>query len=95
MNAQQVANVVYAFPSPIYLGGLAEIGEDTRAIALQLDSTVKACASVPGVRCLDTAALWMNRSSFYNLTHLSQAGHRALSELLAAAVDVADHQARP
>ena len=93
-NAQQVADVVYAFPSPIYVGGLEEIGEDADAIREQLKHTVEACASVPGVRCVDTSSIWMNRTYFYNLTHLNQAGHRAAADLLAAAIEVPTHDAR-
>jgi hypothetical protein len=95
INAQQVADVVYAFPSPIYVGGLEEIGEDAPAIRHQLQSTVDACRAVPGARCLDTAAMWMKRSHYFNLTHLNQAGHRAMADLLVAAIDVLDRRARP
>jgi hypothetical protein len=94
-NAQQVAGVVYAFPSPIYVGGLEEIGEDAPAIRHQLQSTVDACRAVPGARCVDTAAMWMNRSYYYNLTHLNQAGHRAMADLFAAAIDVPQRHAAP
>ena len=90
-NAQQMAEVVYAFPSPIYLGGLEEIGEDEPGIRHQLQTAVDSCASVPGVRCLDTAAIWMNRSYFFNLTHLNQAGHRAVADLLAAEIESPPH----
>lgn len=85
-NAQQVSNVVYAYPSPIYVGGLDEIGEDATAVREQLEASERACASVSGVRCLQTSSLWTNRSYFYNLTHLSQTGHRAFADLLDAAV---------
>lgn len=93
-NAQQVADAVYAFPSPIYVGGLEEVGEDAEAMREQLQHTVDTCTSVSGVRCVDTASIWMNRTYFYNLTHLSQAGHHAAAELLAAAIEVPMRDAR-
>lgn len=86
-NALQVADTVYAFPSPVFIGGLAEIGHDPQVVAAQLTATDAACADVPGVRCLDTARLWTDRSLYYNLTHLNQAGHRATAALLLASVD--------
>lgn len=93
-NAQQVAGVVYAFPSPIYVGGLEEVGEDADAIGEQLQHTVDTCASVPGIRCVDTSSIWMNRTYFFNLTHLNQAGHRAAADLMAAAIEVPTRDAR-
>lgn len=85
-RARRVADRVYAFPSPVFVGGLAEAGEDARAIQHQLETTVEACASVPGVDCLDTSALWTNRSDYYNFTHLSKAGHRTLAEMVSGAM---------
>ena len=92
-NAQQVARTVYAFPSPVFVGGLAEIGEDANAVREQLQTAVDACASVPGVRCLDTADLWQRRSYYFNLTHLNQTGHRALADFLAQAIDAPSQRA--
>jgi hypothetical protein len=86
-NALQVADTVYAFPSPVFIAGLAEIGRDPLMIAEQLAVTDAACAEVPGVRCLDTARLWADRSLYINLTHLNQAGHRATADLMLASVD--------
>jgi hypothetical protein len=86
-NALQVADTVYAFPSPVFVDGLAEIGRDPVMLAEQLAATDAACAEVPGVRCLDTARLWADRSLYINLTHLNQAGHRATAELMLASVD--------
>lgn len=85
-NAQQVAARVYAFPSPIYLGGLAEVSVDRAAVRHQLDATVDACASVPGVECIETSTLWHERSNYYNFTHLSQAGHRRLATMIGGAI---------
>jgi hypothetical protein len=78
----------------VFVGGLAEIGEDTAALRHQMQATVAACEHVPGVKCVETSSLWINRSYYYNLTHLNQAGHRALAEILHASVAAgADHQA--
>jgi hypothetical protein len=85
-NAQAVADVVYAFPSPIYVGGLAEGGADPVAVTEQLGSTERACRSVAAVRCIQTSALWAQRQCFYNFTHLSQAGHVAMADLIVAAM---------
>lgn len=85
-NARTVAGRVYAFPSPVYTAGLAEIGEDTAAVQAQLARTVSACEQVDGVRCLDTAFLGERQQYFMNFTHLSQAGHRVMADWLAAHV---------
>jgi hypothetical protein len=87
-NALQVADTVYAFPSPVFTAGLAEVGRDPQVLTEQLAATDAACAEVPGVRCLDTARLWTDRSLYINLTHLNQAGHRATAELMLASVDI-------
>ncbi len=91
-NARQVANTVYAFPSPVYIDGLREIDRDPDVIRAQLRATEAACAAVAGVRCVDTSALWTERSYYYNLTHLNQAGHRATADLLHAAIESSRHQ---
>jgi hypothetical protein len=83
-NARQVATSVYAFPSPVFLGGLAEIGEDTAAVKEQLRTALEACAAVESVRCFDPSSLYFERGYYQNLTHLNQAGHRALAALLEA-----------
>jgi hypothetical protein len=85
-NSQRVAARVYAFPSPIYLGGLAKVGENPAAIQHQLETTVAACGSVPGVICVDTSALWWEIDNYYNFTHLSKAGNRVLAEMLGRAL---------
>ena len=81
-RAQSVADRVYAFPSPVFVPGLAEVGEDAAAIRQQLDAALAACRSVPGVGCIDSSGLYDGRSFYSNLTHLNQAGHRAMAALL-------------
>jgi hypothetical protein len=81
-NARRVADEVYAFPSPIFVGGLEEIGEDAHEIQRQLRTSVEACESQSGIHCLTMASLWTNRSYYYNLTHLNLAGHRAAADLI-------------
>ena len=87
-NALQLADTVYAFPSPVFIGGLAEFGGNPQAMTEQMAVTDSVCADVPGVRCLDTARLWTDRPLYFNLTHLTQAGHRAVADLLLASVNV-------
>lgn len=82
-RAQQVARTVYAYPSPIFTGGLSRIGQDAAAVRFQLAQTVAACTSVEGVRCLEAAALYDDRDAFYNFTHLSRQGHREMAGWLA------------
>lgn len=89
-NTRSIADRVYVFASPIFLGGLHEIGEDTAAVTEQLRLTEVASASVHGVRYIDTSALWFNRAYYFNLTHLNQAGHRATAALFEAAIEMPD-----
>lgn len=81
-SARRVADVVYAFPSPVYLPGLRQVGEDDRAVEEQLHAAHAACTSVPGIRCIDASRLYAERSDHSNLTHLNLAGHRAMADLL-------------
>ena len=81
-NAQSVASAVYAFPSPVFVGGLVEIGEDADAVREQLRAALEACRSVTGVQCIDPSPLYTERSYYDNFTHLSVAGHRAMANLL-------------
>lgn len=81
-NAQSVASAVYAFPSPVFVAGLSEIGEDADAVREQLRAALEACRSVPGVQCVDPSAMYTERSYYDNFTHLNVAGHRAMADLL-------------
>lgn len=81
-RAQSVASTVYAFPSPVFVSGLAEVDQDGPAVRQQLDAALEACQSVAGVRCIDPSEVYAERSYYSNLTHLNQAGHRAMAALL-------------
>ena len=83
-HAQMVADAVYAFPSPVFVAGLREVGEDADALQEQLQAALGACRSVAGVRCIDPSALYFQRGYYANLTHLNGAGHRAMAGLLDA-----------
>lgn len=81
-NAKSVASEVYAFPSPVFVGGLAEVAQDVGAMRQQLQAALAACESVPAVHCIDPSAFYLERSYYSNLTHLNPAGHRAMANLL-------------
>lgn len=85
-HALSVADVVYAFPSPVLVAALAEAGQDDVAVNAQLESARNACTSVQGVRCIDAAAITRDRRFFYNFTHLNQAGHQAMADLIDAQI---------
>lgn len=86
-HAQSVAPVVYAFPSPVFVAGLGQVGADEQAMRLELDRAVAACSGVPGVRCLDPASFYERRGDFYNLTHLNQRGHREMADWFSRQID--------
>jgi hypothetical protein len=81
-----VADRVFVYPSPVFLTGAAEIGEDAGAIRAQLDAAVDACRSVAGVVCLDPQNFYTQREAFYNMTHLNQRGHQAMAEWFASQI---------
>lgn len=81
-NAREIAETVYAFPSPVLLAVLPEIGEDEGTVRWQIESALGACRSVESVRCIDPQSFYDDRSLYQNLTHLNQAGHRAMADLL-------------
>jgi hypothetical protein len=85
-KARTVANTVYAFPSPVYVAGLREIGEDAAAVDDQIRAALTACASVSGVHCVDPATVLTTPAYYYNFTHLNVAGHRAMADLLDARI---------
>ena len=87
-HAQTAAETVYAFPSPVYIPGLREAGADDQAMAEQLASALSACHAVAGVRCIDSSKLYFERSFYFNLTHLNEAGHVAMAAVLNAHVAV-------
>jgi hypothetical protein len=85
-NARTIADKVYVFPSPVFVKGLTEIGEDAATVDAQLRAVMDACRSIAGVQCIDLSPVYADQSHFYNFTHLNQAGHRALADLLAAGI---------
>lgn len=85
-NAGTIADRVYAFPSPLYAGGLEHIGQDAGAVRAQVAAVLSACRRVEGVGCLDTSFLNERRDYFMNFTHLNQAGHRVMAEWLTSQV---------
>jgi len=85
-KAKTVAGTVYAFPSPVYVPGVAQVGRDARAMRDQLEFAVAACRKVSGVVCLDPSRFYDAPEYFLNMTHLNQKGHRAMGEWLDAAV---------
>ena len=78
-RAQSIARTVYAYPSPVYVGGMQEIGSDPRAMDDELAFTVARCKGVGGVRCLDPSPFYRRRGDYYNVTHLNQHGHRDMA----------------
>jgi hypothetical protein len=82
-KAKGLAPQVYAFPSPVYLPGVTQVGRDAAAVREQLDFSLATCRTVPGVVCLDTAGFYDKRDYYYNMTHLNQRGHRAMADFLA------------
>lgn len=93
-GAQQIAGTVYAFPSPIFIPGVTEAGADAAAVRQQLETTVAACESMPGIHCLETSSVWEDRSLYLNVTHLNQAGHAALGHRLASQITVPTQHTR-
>lgn len=87
-KAQTVATVVYAFPSPVFVGGLAQIDEDDQAVRAQLKAALDACRSVSGIDCIDPSPLYVEPGYYSNLTHFNRAGHKAMADLLEASVAV-------
>lgn len=81
-----VAARVVVLPSPVYLSGVEELGEDVRAVRDQLDETLAVCRAAGGVTCLDPSPFYATCDLYYNLTHLNQRGHQVLAEWLAANV---------
>lgn len=84
--ATRVAERVYVFPSPVYLPGASEMGEDATAISQQIDAAVDACDTVEGAVCLRPDEFLTLREAYYNMTHFNQRGHRAFAEWLAASI---------
>lgn len=82
-HAQTVARVVYAFPSPVFVAGLRQVGADEQAMRLELDRAVVACSGVRGVRCLNPESFYARRDVYYNLTHLNRRGHREMADWFA------------
>jgi hypothetical protein len=83
---QAVADHVFVFPSPVFLPGAAEMGEDADAIRSQLRAAVDACQTLAGVVCLDPELFYARRDLFYNMTHLNQRGHQVMADWLASVI---------
>lgn len=86
VNASTIADRVYAFPSPVYVGGLDQIGEDAASVREQVARALAACRNTGHARCLDSSFLGERQDYFMNFTHLNQAGHRAMAAWLGAQV---------
>lgn len=86
-SAKRVADRVYVFASPVFLPGVAEVGEDAAAVRVQLDAALAICRTVAGVSCLDSQPFYDRKDVYYNMTHLNQRGHQAIAEWLAEHVD--------
>ncbi len=84
--AKPLARRLVVFPSPLYLPGAAELGEDVEAIRAQLAETIAACREVDGATCADPEALYTRRELYYNMTHLNQRGHQAMAEWLLSTI---------
>jgi hypothetical protein len=85
-TARRVARTVYAYPSPVFVAGLSEIGRDEAALQFELARTVAACATVPEVHCIEASDLYGQQSSFYNFTHLNPRGHQAMAAWLSTVI---------
>lgn len=85
-DARLVAERVFVFPSPVFLPGAMELGEDVEAIREQLSAAVDACRTASGVVCLDPEPFYSRRDAFYNMTHLNQRGHQAMAEWLSSQI---------
>jgi hypothetical protein len=85
-RAKTVGRRVYAFPSPVFVPGVTEIGFNRGSVEAQLQAALTACRQVADVQCLDAAPFYVRRELFMNLTHLNQRGQQALAEWLAGAV---------
>lgn len=81
-SAKPLAGRLVVFPSPVYLPGAAQLGEDDAAIRGQLAETVAACREIAGVTCLDPQGFYVRRDIYYNMTHLNQRGHQVMAEWL-------------
>jgi hypothetical protein len=51
-----------------------------------VDFVVATCRKIRGVICLDPSDFYDKPQYFYNMTHLSQKGHRAMADWLATAI---------
>jgi hypothetical protein len=83
--AKPLAHRLVVFPSPVFLPGVAKLGEDAEVIRVQLTDSIAACREIEGVTCLDPDALYTQPDAYYNMTHLNQRGHQAVANWLAAA----------
>lgn len=81
-RAKHVASNVYVFPSPVFLPGVAEGGQDAAAVKEMIDIAYETCNSVKGVVCLNINPFLYERSNYWNLAHFNAAGHAKLRDWL-------------
>ena len=84
--ARPLADRVVVLPTPVYLPGVTEVGEDAANVRRQLDEALAACRTVQSVTCLDPEPFYGRREAYYNMTHLNQHGHRVMAEWLSSKV---------
>ena len=82
-RAKTVGQHVYAFPSPVLLPAVKELGFEADSVHSQLTATLDACRTVAGVECLDPELFYARRDAYFNMTHFNQHGHQLLAEWLA------------
>lgn len=82
--ARPLADRLVVLPTPVYLPGVAEVGEDAANVRQQLDETLAACRTVASATCLDPEPFYRRRDAYYNMTHLNQHGHQLMAAWLSA-----------
>lgn len=85
-RAKTVGRHVYAFPSPVLLPAVKELGFEADSVRSQLAAALEACRTVAGVECLDPEAFYARREAYFNITHFNQRGHQLLAEWLAQSI---------
>ena len=82
--ARPLVDRLIVLPTPVYLPGVTEVGEDAANVRQQLDETLAACQTVASVTCLDPEPFYRRRDAYYNMTHLNQHGHRLMAAWLSS-----------
>ena len=85
-DGQAVADHVFVFPSPVFLTGATELGEDADAILAQLRVAVEACRTVPGAVCLDPRAVLHAPRIVLQHDPPEPTGHQAMAEWFASQI---------